>query len=79
MARNRTYNKKNLMIIVSVIIIAALGLTARLSYLMIFKSEDYAARAKALHERERAIKAERQINRFAPSRLSIVRSRILKG
>lgn len=59
MARNRTYNKRNVLIVVIVIIIAALGLTCRLSYLMLFKSKDYAARAQALHERERVIKAER--------------------
>ncbi len=59
MARNRTYNKKNIFIIVVLIIIASLGLTARLGYYMIYRSADYAARAKALHERERAIKAER--------------------
>ncbi len=59
MARNRTYNRRNILIVVSVILLAALGLTIRLGYLMIFKSEDYAARAQALHERERAIKAER--------------------
>ncbi len=59
MARNRTYNRKNILIIVVIVIIAAIGLTGRLGYFMIYKSADYAARAKALHERERAIKAER--------------------
>ncbi len=59
MARNRTYNRKNVLIIVMVVLISSLGLIGRLGYYMIFKSGDYAARAKALHERERAIKAER--------------------
>jgi len=59
MARNRTYNKRNVLIVVIIIIVAALGLSCRLGYLMIFKSQDYAARAEALHERERDIKAER--------------------
>lgn len=59
MARNRTYNRRNILIIVIVILLATLGLTGRLVYLMVFKSEDYAARAKELHERERPIKAER--------------------
>ncbi len=59
MARNRTYNKRNALIVVLIIMIAVLGLTIRLGYLMIYKSEEYAARAEALHERERAIKAER--------------------
>ena len=39
--------------------LAALGLIVRLGYLMILKSEEYSAKATALHERERAIKAER--------------------
>lgn len=59
MARNRTYNKRNVLIIFIVVIITAAALMGRLSYLMIFKSADYAARAQALHERERSIKAER--------------------
>ncbi|MBE5967406.1 MAG: PASTA domain-containing protein [Lachnospiraceae bacterium] len=59
MARSRTYNRRNILIIVTVIILAALALTIRLGYLMIFRSEEYAAQAKALHERERAIKAQR--------------------
>lgn len=59
MSRNRTYNKRNLLIVVTIIIIAAFGLTLRLGYLMLFKSEEYAARAETLHERERDIKAER--------------------
>jgi len=59
MARNRTYNRRNILVVVTVIIVAALGLTIRLGYLMILKSEDYAIRAQELHERERAIKAER--------------------
>ena len=59
MARNRTYNKRNILIIVTVILLASMALTGRLVYLMIFRSEDYAARAKELHERERPIKAKR--------------------
>lgn len=59
MARNRTYNRRNILLVVSIIMLAAIGLTVRLGYLMIIKSEDYAERAQALHERERAIKAER--------------------
>lgn len=59
MARNRTYNRKNILIIVTVVVITSLGLVGRLGYFMIYRSGDYAARAKALHERERAIKAER--------------------
>ena len=47
------------MIVVIVVVLVALSLSVRLGYLMIFKSEDYAARAEELHERERVIKAER--------------------
>ncbi|SHJ95416.1 stage V sporulation protein D (sporulation-specific penicillin-binding protein) [Anaerocolumna jejuensis DSM 15929] len=61
MARNKTFNRRNVLIVVSVIIIAAVLLTGRLAYLMIVKSADYAKRAEELHERERAIKAERGI------------------
>jgi len=59
MARNKTFNRRNVLIIVSVILLAAIGLTVRLGYLMILKSAEYAERAEDLHERERAIKAER--------------------
>jgi stage V sporulation protein D (sporulation-specific penicillin-binding protein) len=59
MARNKTFNRRNILIIVSVILIAAIGLSVRLGYLMIAKSAEYAERAEELHERERAIKAER--------------------
>ncbi|MDF2800123.1 MAG: Peptidoglycan glycosyltransferase [Anaerocolumna sp.] len=59
MARNKTFNKRNVVIIVTVVIVAAFLLTFRLGYLMIIKSEEYALQAEELHERERAIKAER--------------------
>ncbi len=59
MARNKTYNRRNVFIIFFCVIIATLALTGRLSYLMTFKSQDYAARAQDLHERERPIKAAR--------------------
>ncbi len=59
MAKSRTYHRRNILAVVIVVFIVALGLFVRLGYLMILKSEDYAARAKELHERERAIKAER--------------------
>lgn len=61
MARNKTFNRRNVLIIVTVILIGAISLTFRLAYLMIAKSAEYAERAKELHERERAIKAERGI------------------
>lgn len=59
MARNKTFNRRNVLVIVSVVLIAAIGLTVRLGYLMVVKSAEYAERAEDLHERERAIKAER--------------------
>lgn len=59
MARIRTYNRRNILIIVSVIILAIIFLTGRLTYIMLFKSAEYSARARALHERERPIKAQR--------------------
>lgn len=59
MSKSRTYNRRNIFIVVIVVLIVACSLMMRLGYLMIFKSEEYAERAKALHERERSIKAER--------------------
>lgn len=59
MARNKTFNRRNVLIIIIFVLIAATGLTARLGYLMIAKSAEYAKRAEDLHERERAIKAAR--------------------
>ena len=59
MARNKTFHRQNILIIVIVILLSAIGLTVRLGYLMILKSEEYATQAQELHERERAIKAER--------------------
>lgn len=43
----------------AVLLIACFGLIGRLFWLMVVKSEEYAVRAKELHERERSIKAER--------------------
>jgi stage V sporulation protein D (sporulation-specific penicillin-binding protein) len=59
MNRFRTYHKRNVLLVVCVIMLSSIGLCVRLGYLMIVKSEEYAERAKALHERERTIKAMR--------------------
>lgn len=59
MSKSRTYNRRNILIVVAVIILTAIGLSVRLGFLMIFKSEEYSVKAEALHERERAIKAKR--------------------
>lgn len=59
MFRYKSYNRKNLMIVVTVIAIVAIYLIGRLFYLMVIASDEYAVRAQELHERERSIKAER--------------------
>lgn len=55
----KTFNKRNLTSIVSFIVIAALLLTGRLGYLMIYQADHYGVLARQIHERERSIKAER--------------------
>lgn len=57
--KNKTYNKKKMLVVFcgAVLIIAAL--LGRLVYLMIFDADYYQKRAEALHEREREIKAAR--------------------
>lgn len=57
--KNKTYNRKKVMVVFLCAVILLLGLIARLSYLMIFEAEYYQERAEALHERERSIKAAR--------------------
>ena len=56
-----TKQRKTALFVICVLIAAALGLVGRLLYLMILHSEEYAQKAKDLHERERSIKAERGI------------------
>lgn len=57
--RNKTYNKKKLLIVLVIAIVLLILLTGRLVYLMIFDSEYYQELAEDLHEREREIKAAR--------------------
>ena len=57
MARTRTYNKRNELIIVSLIILAAIALMLRLGYLMLFKSEDYSARAQGTPRKRKSNKS----------------------
>lgn len=59
MTKHKSIHRKTLFFVVLMIIAAILVLIVRLMYLMIFHSEQYAKRAKDLHERERSIKAER--------------------
>ena len=61
MTKNKTYNRRNLIFVVGMIIVISIALTVRLGYLMLFKAEHYGAMAKEIHERERPIKAERGI------------------
>lgn len=57
--KNKTYNKKKMLIVFSCALVVILGLTGRLVYLMVFDAEYYQEKAKSLHEREREIKAAR--------------------
>ncbi len=61
MHRYKSYNRKNITIVVTVIFFVACYLCGRLFYLMVAASESYAVKAQQLHERERSIKAERGI------------------
>lgn len=57
--RNKTFNRRKIMIIFVAVLLLMVFLMGRLVYLMIFCSEYYGVRAENLHERERAIKAAR--------------------
>lgn len=57
--KNKTYNKKKMLIVFLCALIVILGLTGRLVYLMVIDAEYYQEKAKSLHEREREIKAAR--------------------
>lgn len=59
MQRNKTYNRRKILLIFAAICLILLFLGARLVYLMIFCSEYYGQQAENLHERERDIKAAR--------------------
>ena len=57
--KNRTYNKKKMLVVFGAACIIIFGLIFRLVYLMVFDAGYYQKKAEALHERERAIKAAR--------------------
>ena len=59
MYRNKTFNRKKVMIIFVAVFFIRMFLIGRLVYLMIFCSEYYGNKAENLHERERDIKAAR--------------------
>lgn len=57
--RNKTFNRRKIMIFFVAVLLLMVFLMGRLVYLMIFCSEYYGVRAENLHERERDIKAAR--------------------
>ncbi len=57
--KNKTYNRKKLLVVFLCAVGIALVLAGRLIYLMVFEAEYYQEKAEALHEREREIKAAR--------------------
>ena len=59
MYRNKTINRKKVMIVFVAVFFIMMFLIGRLVYLMIFCSEYYGNKAENLHERERDIKAAR--------------------
>lgn len=59
MVRNKTFNRKKILIIFIAVSLVLAMLAGRLVYLMVFCSEYYGEKAEDLHERERDIKAAR--------------------
>lgn len=59
MYRNKTINRKKIMLMFLVVFLGMMFLIGRLVYLMVFCSEYYGKKAEDLHERERDIKAAR--------------------
>ena len=57
--RNKTYNKRKILIIFLFAVLIIAGLIGRLVYLMVFEAPYYQEQAEELHERERDIKAAR--------------------
>lgn len=61
MKKIKIFQKKKLVIVISVLTLFSLGLCARLGYLMLNKASYYSKLALDLHQREREIKAARGI------------------
>ena len=59
MIRNKTLNRKKILVATALLLLALLGLIGRLVYFMIFQSEHYSKKAEDLHVREHYIKAKR--------------------
>ena len=57
--KNKTYNKRKILVVFSCAVLIMAGLIGRLVYLMVFEADYYQERAEELHEREREIKAAR--------------------
>lgn len=57
--KNKTYNKKKILVVFMVAFFILVALIIRLVYLMVFDAQYYQEKAEALHEREREIKAAR--------------------
>ena len=57
--KNKTYNKRKILVVFLAAVVLITGLIGRLTFLMIFDAEYYQEKAKDLHEREREIKAAR--------------------
>lgn len=57
--KNKTYNKKKMLVVFGGAVFIIAALLGRLVYLMVFDAEYYQKQAEALHEREREIKAAR--------------------
>ena len=57
--KNKTYNKKKILVVFLCAVVIIAGLICRLAYLMVYDAEYYQEFAQDLHEREREIKAAR--------------------
>ncbi len=57
--KNKTYNKKKILVVFLCATVIILALVGRLVYLMVFDAQYYQKKAEELHEREREIKAAR--------------------
>ena len=57
--KNKTYNRKKILVVFVCAVVVIFALVGRLVYLMVFDAEYYQKKAEALHEREREIKAAR--------------------
>ena len=57
--KNKTYNKKKILVVFLCAVVIIAGLICRLAYLMVYDADYYQELAQDLHEREREIKAAR--------------------